>query len=67
MSWADLMMQLTTERLLAVTRDAKKQPNPTHFGWPWDKPKIAEVITPEERRDYEQQLRSRSAFQHLRG
>lgn len=67
MSWTDLMLQLLTERYLAATRDPKKQPQPTRFGFPWDKKPEVEEITPEERREFEEQLRQRSAFQHLRG
>jgi len=67
MSWSDLMLQLQTERYLAATRDPKKQPKPTSFGWPWEKKQDKPEVTPEERREYEKRLRQRSAFQHLRG
>lgn len=68
LSRLELMMQVVAERVLAVTRDEKKQPKPTTFGWPWEKPvaKFAEV-SDQERRQYTEQLRSRSAFAQLRG
>lgn len=68
LSRLELMVQVVTERILAVTRDEKKQPTPTTFGWPWEKPvsKVADVSAAE-RQQYQQQLRSRSAFAQLRG
>lgn len=62
------MTQIVAETVVNMTRDNKKQPQPIAFGWPWDKPEPKfEQVSGAELKDYQQQLRSRSAFAQLRG
>ena len=62
------MTQIVAETVVNMTRDTKKQPKPILFGWPWDKPEQKfEQVSTAEMKQYQQQLRSRSAFAQLRG
>ena len=62
MSWADLAMITLAEAYLNGHRDEKKSPRPIQLFDLWEKSDPNADVTPERRRELEEQLERRSAF-----
>lgn len=62
MSWADMAMVVLAEGYLNAHRDTKKQPKPVTLFELWEKRDTNADVTPERRRELEEQLERRSAF-----
>lgn len=62
LSWADLSVITLTEAYLNAHRDPKKQPKPVQLFDLWEKQDPNADVTPERRRELEEQLERRSAF-----
>lgn len=62
MSWADLAAIVHAEGFLNANRDAKKNPKPVTLFELWQKRDPHADVTPERRRELEEQLERRSAF-----
>ncbi len=62
LSWADQSMVVLTEAYLNGHRDPKKVPKPITLFEMWEKKDPNADVTPERRRELEEQLERRSAF-----
>lgn len=62
MSWADIAMVTLAEAYLNAHRDVKKHPKPVQLFEVWVKQDPNADVTPERRRELEEQLERRSAF-----
>lgn len=62
LSWADMSVIVLTETYLNAHRDRKKAPKPITLFELWEKKDPNADVTPERRRELEQQLERRSAF-----
>lgn len=62
-TWADLATIAAATSTVNANRDAKKQPEPIEFPWPWTGVEdAAEQVTDEERDALKETLRKYSAF-----
>lgn len=62
LSWADIAVITLTESYLNAHRDPKKSPKPFTLFEIWEKQDPNADVTPERRRELEEQLERRSAF-----